>query len=147
LGLCGLPIPNTVEGDDKSPVLRGKNKDTSKAVLIACYQPFGQWSRDKGGKEYRGVRTRQYTYVRDIEGPWLLYDNKADKYQMNNLINQPQYIGIQKELDRQLKKLLRKTRDNFSPGMEYVKKWEYVVDETETIPYDKINYQGLPIRY
>ena len=30
--------------------------------------------------------------------------------------------------------------------MEYIKKWGYVVDETGTVPYDKINYQGLPIK-
>jgi hypothetical protein len=27
-----------------------------------------------------------------------------------------------------------------------VKKWNYVIDATETVPYVKINYQGLPIQ-
>lgn len=146
LGLCGLPIPLTVEGEDRSPALLGKIKDTTEAVLIACYQPFGQWLRNMGGKEYRGVRTKQYTFVRDLEGPWLLFDNQKDKYQMNNLVNQPEYTDIQKELDKRLNELLKKTNDEFRPGMEYVKKWGYVVDETETVPYNKINYQGLPIK-
>jgi hypothetical protein len=29
--------------------------------------------------------------------------------------------------------------------LDYVKKWNYVIDATETVPYVKINYQGLPI--
>ena len=29
--------------------------------------------------------------------------------------------------------------------MEYVKKWHYTIDETETVPYNKINYEGKPI--
>jgi arylsulfatase A-like enzyme len=146
LGLCGLPIPKTVEGDDKSTVLLGKTKDTSEAVLISSYQPFGQWARNKGGMEYRGVRTKQYTYVKNLEGPWLLYDNQIDKYQMNNLVNHKEYSGIQTELEKKLNELLNRTKDKFLPGTEYIKKWKYVVDETETVPYIEINYQGLPIQ-
>jgi hypothetical protein len=29
--------------------------------------------------------------------------------------------------------------------MEYVNKWNYVIDDTETVPYLKINYEGKPI--
>ncbi len=29
------------------------------AALIACYHPFGQFTRDPGGREYRGVRFRR----------------------------------------------------------------------------------------
>jgi len=145
LGLCELSIPNSVEGDDKSQVLLGRKTDTTTEVLIACYQPFGQWARNNGGKEYRGVRTKRYTYVRDLTGPWLLFDNEKDPWQMNNLINQPGYDDIQMELNHKLNNLLQKSNDKFLPGIEYIKKWKYVVDETETIPYRTINYQGLTI--
>jgi hypothetical protein len=40
---------------------------------------------------------------------------------------------------------LKKRKDEFLPGLSYVKKWNYVIDATETVPYVKINYQGLPI--
>jgi len=60
-------------------------------------------------------------------------------------VNQPEYKTIQKELDKKLSRLLRKTHDTFRPGMEYINKWGYVVDETESIPYNKTNYQGLPV--
>jgi hypothetical protein len=98
-----------------------------------------------GGKEYRGVRTKQYTYVRDLDGPWLLFDNQKDKFQMNNFVNKPEYDDIQEYLDERLNSLLQKLNDKFLPGMDYVKKWKYVVDETETVPYRKINFQGLPV--
>lgn len=145
LGLCGLPIPKTVEGVDKSPVMKGAAKDTTKAVLIASYQPFGQWPRNHDGVEYRGVRTQRYTFVKNLQGPWLLFDNQKDPYQMNNLVNKKQYSKIQANLEKELTKILRKQKDEFLPGMSYIKKWNYVVDETGTIPYKKINYQGLSI--
>ena len=33
----------------------------------------------EGGREYRGLRTKQHTYVRGLDGPWLLFDNIADR--------------------------------------------------------------------
>ncbi len=145
LGLCELPIPATVEGVDFSAVLKGIKKSKVKETLLSCVQPFGQWSRSRGGKEFRGIVTEQYTYVKDLNGPWLLFDNLKDPLQLQNLCDNPLYRKIQYKLERQLKTLLHKRGDQFKPGMEYVKKWNYVVDETETIPYRKMNYQGKPI--
>jgi arylsulfatase A-like enzyme len=146
LGLCGLPIPKTAEGDDKSPVMKGKVKDKTDAVLIACYHVFGQWSLKLGAKDYRGVRTKRFTYVKDLSGPWLLFDNQKDPFQMNNLVKDKKYQHIKNDLEIKLVHLLHKTNDEFLPGREYTKKWGYVIDEkTGNIPYTKINYQGLPI--
>jgi hypothetical protein len=30
--------------------------------------------------------------------------------------------------------------------MDYIKKWNNVTDETGTVPFVKISYQGLPIK-
>jgi arylsulfatase A-like enzyme len=145
LGLCGLPIPPTVEGEDKSAIMKGEAKDNTEATLIACYHPFGQWPRNRGGKEYRGVRTKRYTYVKDLSGPWMLFDNKKDPFQLKNLVNDKKYENVQNKLEMELSDILKKNNDEFLNGLEYIKKWNYVIDETETIPYVKINYKGLPI--
>jgi arylsulfatase A-like enzyme len=145
LGLCNIDIPNAVEGLDFSSVLLGKAKSTVKYSLISCVQPFGQWDRKKGGKEYRGVTNGNYTYTRDLEGPWLLFDNQKDPYQLNNLVNLPEYRQLQKSMDKALSVELKKRNDEFLPGMKYIKKWNYVVDETETVPYRTMNFQGKPI--
>ena len=145
LGLCNLPIPKTVEGEDKSAIMKGEKQDHTDAVLIASYHAFGQYSKELGGKEYRGVRTKQYTYVKDLSGPWLFFDNQKDPLQLNNLVNDQKSQKIKKELEIKLTNLLNRTNDKFLPGMEYIKKWNYVIDKTGTIPYVKINYQGLPI--
>jgi arylsulfatase A-like enzyme len=135
LGLCGVAIPKTVEGLDLSGLARGKGGPEVEAALIMCVQPFGQWTRAGGGKENRGVRTRRYTFVRDLGGPWLLYDNEKDPYQMTNLVNRPEHAAIQKELDGLLAKKLEATRDEFLPGPKYLEKWGYKVDPTGSVPY------------
>jgi arylsulfatase A-like enzyme len=145
LGLSGIEIPNSVEGIDFSGVIKGTKKDKVKQTLISCYQPFGQWDRKKGGKEYRGIVTNRYTYTRDLNGPWLLFDNLKDPYQLNNLIGKSDYSSVQSRLNNDLNKELKKRKDDFLPGIEYVNKWNYVIDDTETVPYLKINYEGKPI--
>lgn len=137
LGLSGISVPESVEGRDLSDVLRGTEEACDDAVLITCPSPFGQWQRKRGGKEYRGLRTRRYTYVRDLSGPWLLYDNLTDPYQLNNLCNKPEHAQLQRGLEEVLTKKLRDTNDEFLPGPKYIEKWGYVVNETGTVPYTR----------
>ncbi len=137
LGLCKIAVPESIEGNDFSDYLTGRKatlKDT--VATIECIQPFGEWSRAKGGKEYRGVRTRRYTYVRDMAGPWLLFDNVTDPYQMHNLVDLQGYSGLQVHLDSLLMKKLKTRNDRFMPGLTYVKKYNYPpLNSMETVPY------------
>jgi arylsulfatase A-like enzyme len=136
LALSGIDIPDTVEGADFSAILTGRKKPGDNVALITCPSPFGQWKRKKhGGREYRGVRTRRHTYVRDLNGPWLLYDNQRDPYQLNNLCNKPGHNELQKELEALLSQKLRQTNDEFLPGSEYINKWGYIVDSSGTVQY------------
>ncbi len=133
LGLSGIEIPGTVEGSDYSKIITGEEKPDNKAVLIQCPVPFHQWNYANGGREYRGVRTKRFTYVRDLNGPWLLYDNLADPYQMNNLIGFDENIFIKSDLENQLDQLLKKTNDNFLTGAEYMKMWNYTWDRNDSL--------------
>jgi arylsulfatase A-like enzyme len=135
LGLCGLPIPEAVEGLDFSGHIAGGADPSDGAALLMSIQPFGQYTiAHHGGREYRGLRTNRYTYVRGLKGPWLLYDNAADPYQMQNLVEDAKYAAIKNELDNWLQKKLDATQDQFLPGMEYINKWGYHVDESGTVP-------------
>jgi arylsulfatase A-like enzyme len=135
LGLCDIPIPATVEGIDYRPYMEGK-EDIGHATLLTCVQPFGQWNKPQhGAREYRAIITKQYTYARDLNGPWLLFDNKNDPYQLNNLIGTDEFIALQDDLEKQLANRLKETGDEFLPGMDYIEKWGYPVDDTGTVPY------------
>lgn len=137
LGLSGISVPASVEGVDFSKYIRGKSKDPKDSFsLITCIQPFGQWSRPNGGKEYRGIRTPRYTYVKDLKGPWLLFDNLDDPYQMHNLVNNQAYTALQNRLDHLLMEKLKLTKDTFQPGAFYLKQFHYPpLNRSETLPY------------
>jgi hypothetical protein len=73
--------------------------------------------------------------VRDLSGPWLLYDDKADPYQTNNLANLPKHAKLQGKLDALLARKLKERHDEFLPGEAYIKRWGYTVDRNGTVPY------------
>ena len=135
LSLCGIAIPETIEGEDLSPILGGAGtgeKDAKdRAALFMSVSPCNA----DDFKAYRGVRTSRYTYVRDFDEPWLLYDNHADPYQRNNLIRLPEYVKLQAELESMLRDRLERAGDSFPSADQARARWGYTVDESGSIPY------------
>jgi len=122
LGLCDLAIPATVEGRDFSSLIRGDQEPTGdEAALLVMPAAFHEL-RLNGMKAYRGRRTARYTYVRDLDGPWLLYDNEADPYQMCNLIHSKEHAGLQADLERTLQARLDALGDEFLDGRSYLQR-------------------------
>jgi arylsulfatase A-like enzyme len=135
LGLCGIQVPGSAEGRDYSRVLAGEAAPDNDAELIECITPFGSWNRSRGGREYRGIRTRRHTYVRDLKGPWVLFDNKNDPFQKTNLVDSPESASVLEKLEAMLALKLKERGDEFLPGEEYIKQWGYPVNAQGTIPY------------
>ncbi len=133
LGICDLPIPGGVDGRDYSSDIDSPAGD-DEGALLACFHPFGEWHRGRGGVEYRGIRSARYTYCRKLDGPWLLFDNEADPYQLENLADRQEVAKIQRDLDNLLQGKLDEMRDEFLSGREYVDKWGYPLDDTGTMP-------------
>ncbi len=122
LSLCGLPVPQSVEGRDFSAAIRGEAAvDGEMSAFLQVPAPY--WIlRTQGIPEYRGVRTRQYTYARNIHGPWLLFDNEADPYQLRNLCGDPAHASLQRGLEEELQGWLRRLGDEFLPGRAYLQR-------------------------
>ena len=59
--------------------------------------------------------------MRDLEGPWLLYDNGKDPHQLDNLCGRPGSESLQQWLDEALAARLSERNDAFLPGSEYIK--------------------------
>ena len=120
LGLAGLPVPESVQGRNFAPLIAGREKDQPDAAALLNLPVSFSVVRRQGFAEYRGLRTPRYTYVRSIHGPWLLYDNHSDPYQMRNLVAaQP---ALRSRMDRQLDALLKKAGDDFLPGASYAER-------------------------
>ncbi len=127
LGLCGVPIPKSIEGTDLSATVRDPGFAEDRAALYEGVAPFANLGPEgaANNRGYRAIRTSRYTYVRDLDGPWLLYDDEADPLQMNNLANKPEAAAVQKDLDARLREELKKRGDEFRDGQYYIDLWGY----------------------
>jgi hypothetical protein len=121
--LCKIKQPDGIQGHDYSSTLLGQesaNQPTSAFINLPV--PVTQ-ARTYGMAEYRGVRTHQFTYVRSIHGPWLLYDNVRDPYQMHNLCGRADMKQMQASLESDLQQWLTKLGDEFLPASAYLERY------------------------
>jgi len=130
LSLCGLSIPETVQGTDCSQLITDEKASfQDAAAYLSNYFCFHSWRPAIGGKEWRGLRTERHTYVIDHDGSWLLYDNMDDAAQQRNLIGEPDFKQVQKSLHETLLRRMEVVGDAFEPGMSYISRFDIPFDE------------------
>lgn len=123
LSMCNIEIPETVEGYDLSELIQSPEKVKDRAALIMNPCPFDIAWKDK---EYRAIKTAQYTYSKTPDGSGMLFDNIKDPLQMNNLIGGAGYAEIQNKLDAQLMaELARIGETEVKPREYYLKKFGF----------------------
>src|SRR5690606_12236132 len=102
-------------------------------ALLTCYRPFHEIHYRTGFREYRGLRTERYTYTRTLDGPWLLFDNVEDPYQLRNLVGDPQHADTVRELDRALQRKLDRLGDRFESGHELARRYNIALNEKDDV--------------
>jgi arylsulfatase A-like enzyme len=118
--LCGLETPPLANGTDLSGHALGRKAQEPDAALMMNY--VSHWDYPESGTEWpewRGVRTRQYTYVRWLNGAEELYDNAADPYQLRNLWDGRRAPDVMARMRGRLRDLLHDSHDEFLPGTRY----------------------------
>jgi len=121
LSLIGVEHPKGIEGYDLSCVFDGKAKDEPDSVFLMDLVPMDEGIR-LGIDEWRGVRTKRYTYAQWINGKdWILYDNEKDPYQLNNLVNNPGSFHIKYALKSEMQRWMNRIGDNGLNWRELIK--------------------------
>lgn len=132
LGLAGVPVPDTCEGRDHAPAVRGETFRGNEAAYIMSIAPFSEYR----GQPWRGIRTRSHTYVRNLDGPWLLFDNLEDPFQMRNLVGNTEHVGVRRGLDDRLNEEMARRGDALLPADHYLERFGYEVNDVGAIPHD-----------
>ncbi len=138
LSLAGIPVPESIEGENMAEAILNPEANKKKAALIMSVSPF-----DRGFSEYRGIYTSRYAYVKDLDGPWLLYDNLDDPLQMNNLLDQPGHEELLEKMNALLQEELKQIGDEFKPRQYYIDYWGYELNSERQIDYSEgAEFQG-----
>jgi arylsulfatase A-like enzyme len=118
--LCGLSVPDIVNGMDLSAHALGRQGPERDAALMMNFVSHWDYPEtNTDWPEWRGLRTRQHTYVRWLNGAEELYDNLADPCQMRNLFDGRSAPEAMTRLRARLPDLLRESHDEFLPGNRY----------------------------
>jgi arylsulfatase A-like enzyme len=143
LALAGVPCP-AVDGRNLADAARGRGADTRDAVLIQNTTWIGTNWIANGTGPWRGVRTKTHTYARrsDTRKPWMLFDNRADPYQVTNLVDRPEYAALVAKLDARTTGLLAEAGDPEDP----VRIAKLIQDERRARGLDDRAAELLPAR-
>lgn len=122
LSLMNEPIPDKVEGKDRSKELSGEViQDEFDGSLMMCCGPTAIYGNNR---EWRGYKTKQYTYaIYRSDKKEFLFDNINDPYQMNNLINNAEYKDILNKLKDNMHKEMERIGDDFEANSFYRRHW------------------------
>jgi arylsulfatase A-like enzyme len=117
ISMTGTDVPDAMQGDDLSALILGDESAAPGSVFIN----FAPAVHCIPSPPFRGVVTRTHTYAETVDGPWLLYDDRADPFQKHNLISwanrdNPEIVALQEELRQKLKYWLERTGDPFEDG-------------------------------
>jgi arylsulfatase A-like enzyme len=121
LSLMDLPVPQSVEGMDLSHcALGGRGAEPQAAFL----QNTGACAAWEDGHEWRALRDKQYTYaVYRVDKSELLFDNKNDPYQMNNLAGNSKYNQTIERFRGMLAGKMKSLNDTFEKCTWYRDNW------------------------
>lgn len=134
LSMAGAPIPEGVQGQDLTQLITGGPGEVPSSSLVMSVAPFNI-NYLAHMPAYRGIYTARYAYMRALQGPWLLFDNAEDPYQMHNLALLPEHANLVAELDAELQTWLDRTGDPFLSAEEHIAQWGYQVDHKHDIPF------------
>ena len=135
LSLCGVDIPESVEGDDLSACVRDQVEMEDHVALYMSVVPFAVNNHLDPG--YRAIRTHRHTFVRTSEDALYLFDDIEDPYQLNNLADTAGAAEVQRQLEQELSRQLDKIGDPFREEEYYLNRWGYEVDEEKQVPYSR----------
>jgi arylsulfatase A-like enzyme len=131
LSLCGVEAPAEMDGEAMPHLLTQTQGEKPTSTPIYFYMRATNPSPDV----WRGVVTKNHTYARFRETPWVLYDDAADPYQMRNLAEDPAFSELQQSMETELQGWLAKLGDKFETDFKLAERYGIEVDEHGLPPY------------
>ena len=126
LDLAGVPVPEAFQGRSFRPLLRGETVPDWRQALYYRYWMHGAHHNVCA---HYGIRTRRHKlifYYGDglgqagaaapaVPPEWELFDLERDPAEMQNVVNDPAYAAVRRELTDELHRLQREVGDQPFP--------------------------------
>jgi hypothetical protein len=110
LEAAGVPVPADIQGRSMVPVLAGKTPDDWRKSF---YYHYYEYPAPHKVRRHYGVVTTRYKmvhfYAPDVNY-WELYDNQKDPLELKNMLGQPGYETVEKELKLEVARLRKELK-------------------------------------
>lgn len=115
-GLTNLPIPESVETEDLTPIIKGEKAQVRNSLLYAYNSWPGEVTKPSvnNGGGHRAVRKGDFKLIVSAKKEvftYQLFDLKKDPWELENLIDDKEHQKIKDDLMKELKILISKTGD------------------------------------
>mgnify|MGYP006195001767 CR=1 FL=1 len=111
LEAAGVTTPEDMQGKSLVPLLKGEKEAWDRDAI---YYHYYEYPGEHTVKRHYGIATKEYKLIHfyyDID-EWELYDQKKDPQEMHNVINDPAYADVKKEMMQKLKEVRKKYKDS-----------------------------------
>lgn len=120
LETCVADIPRAVQGVSYLSLLEevGDTPTRDHVQYQLMKADFGSRS-ERHAKPERGIRTKEWLYVRKKDRPLYLFDQVNDPSELANLVDDPAYAAVQAELDARVVTNMKQTGDGWDLEMDF----------------------------
>lgn len=119
LNLCGAARPDEMHGQSYLPVLDGKTDDARDAIMYQVITQTGGNPGEFAPFAQRGLRTKDWLYVRHKDTRVMLYNERDDYDEQHNLVDDPQYISLMDDFDKRITEHMQATGDNWDMAADF----------------------------
>ena len=137
LQACGIDAPEGTQGISYLTLLEGSDIPTRDHVQYQKMQGYQrknsldeQW---QSPEPWRGIRTKNWLYVRDRNRAIYLFDQNADRDELTNLANNPACEEILAELEAQVRRNMDETRDDWEFGIGFPPRCNMTIEENKAM--------------
>jgi len=119
LELCGVDIPEAVQGTSYLPLLDGTKDEVRTSVRYQTFKMVDGVQHEFTPVPERGIRTKEWLYVRQPKRKKMLFDLKNDPDELNNLVDDSAYSTIMDDFDAHIESQMEETGDDWEMHLDF----------------------------
>ena len=119
LELCGVPVPDAVHGASYLPLLDGTCAETRDAVMYQSMKMHDGDVSEFTPVPERGIRTRDWLYVRQPIRRKMLFDLRNDPDELNNLAEDRGFGSLMDDFDARIQAHMEQTGDDWDLALDF----------------------------
>lgn len=119
LELCGIDLPEEMDGQSYLPVLDGKSTHARDAIWFQVFTQTGGNPIEYAPYAQRGIRIKEWLYVRHHDERVMLYNEQEDYHEQTNLVEKPEYKSLMDGFDQQIEAHMAASGDDWEMAADF----------------------------